>query len=135
MMMERSVRHWLGTAEEYPEDLSKFNDPVLTEQEIAQIENLVGWSFPSDYRELVLCGGTNDPRAGLLYFPTQVVQNAFFVGPHHIPFAGNGCGDHYCWVHMGTSDEYVAFWDHESESSELLDDITFLDWLYAQGKG
>ncbi len=96
---------------------------AASETQIAKAEQILGYSFPSELRDLL--GELNGDK--WLFFSTeeiaelsQDIKGAWKdLDPdidRHIFFAGNGCGDYYCYCvsDHGTVDSTSIFiWQHE----------------------
>lgn len=85
-------------------------EPPCPEEEIAQAEAAVGYPFPEELKALLR---ETDGDHWLLWSAREIMENAkllpgFLDGcdtfeeylekvARHIFFAGNGCGDYYCY--------------------------------------
>lgn len=91
--------------------------------EIQEAEKVVGYSFPDELKELLL---EMNGDKWLLFSTDQIIERVFLNREYllecyedieqHIFFAGNGCGDYYCYnVSLeGTVDtSAIHIWLHE----------------------
>ena len=126
-------------------------EPSCPEDEITQAENAVGYPFPEELKALLR--ETNGDH-WLLWSAKEMVECAeqmkgFLdvcdtyedylekVG-RHIFFAGNGCGDYYCYriLPTGMADgSGVYIWGHETfESHVVAKDLPDLIRKYYHGQ-
>ena len=105
-------------------------EPPCPEEEIAQAEAAVGYPFPEELKALLR---ETDGDHWLLWSAREIMENAkllpgFLDGcdtfeeylekvARHIFFAGNGCGDYYCYRVLpdGQVDSsQIYIWEHET---------------------
>ena len=101
--------------------------PGASEEDIARAEKAVGWAFPQELRELLL--EMNGDRY-LLFSAEEIIEDICTKRKYllecyedvekHIFFAGNGCGDRYCYNigpegNADTSAIYI--WEHETNET------------------
>jgi hypothetical protein len=111
--------------------IHRLDEPAPDSEEIAEVERLLGVSFPPSYREFLALGGLNDLRFAHQFLrPTDIpASQAELPDRLHIPFADNGCGDLLCWP-IGGAEPQVVFWDHEARTYSP-EAGSFTAWLAA----
>lgn len=101
--------------------------PGASEKEIELAEWTVGYTFPEELRKLLL--EMNGDRY-LLFSIGEIIEDiktkreylleCYEDVDKHIFFAGNGCGDHYCY-NIGSSgkadDSVIYIWEHETNKT------------------
>ncbi len=98
--------------------------------EIQEAEKVVGYSFPDELKELLL---EMNGDKWLLFSTDQIIERVFLNREYllecyedieqHIFFAGNGCGDYYCYnVSLeGTVDtSAIHIWLHEDNETRWV---------------
>lgn len=108
-------------------------NPPCPEKKIKRAEKAVGYPFPKELRELLL---ELDGDEWLLWSAKEIIENVELNRESWLPFfeenfskeeyidrvdrfiffAGNGCGDYYCYRvrNDGVADESVIYiWEHE----------------------
>ena len=117
-------------------DWSKLQPPC-PESEIENAEKYIGYPFPQALKDMLR--ETNGDR-WLLHSAQEIIENVrrnrsilaeCFDDPEefreridrHIFFAGNGCGDHYCYRVLpdGKTDESAIYiWEHETFERRIV---------------
>ena len=107
---------------------------IPTDQDIHNVEALLGFRFPESYREFVRLGGLSELRINHRVLPPSEVLLSWRCLPdqRHVPFADNGCGDFYCWPHTQAAEPVVVFADHETGYTYSEAATSFTDWLEAE---
>lgn len=118
---------------------------AATKTQIETAEQIVGFRFPSELKDLL----TELNGDKWLFFSTeeisetsQVVREAFKDCypdiDKHIFFAGNGCGDYYCYnVNSAGAVDYASIfiWEHEvNETKKVASNLQELIKRYYNGE-
>ena len=120
---EQSISHLL---DQFDPELYLFDESVPTEEELDDLEQHHGISFPPAYRAFVCQGGHNYAGiANRILSPRRALSDQAHVDTHLLPFAENGCGDWYCWPVAALPGAPVVWWDHETQTtSDYADSFT-----------
>lgn len=117
--------------------------PPATNMDICQAEKTLGIAFPSELRSLL---SEMDGEKYLFYSVKEIVEvnsslrNAFEDYTDlscFLMFAGNGCGDYYCYrIDNSKVQPFpIYIWEHESfQSKSVADNLSELIRLYYQDK-
>ena len=126
--------------------------PPCPEQDIIEAEQIVGFPFPEDLKNLLR--EANGDRE-LLWSAGEIIKTVelnrtYFTEcfddieeyqrrvDRHIFFAGNGCGDYYCYRVLENSiadTSGIYIWEHETfESHYVAQDIADLIVRYYNGE-
>lgn len=99
-------------------------NPPATQEQIADIEKLLGTKLPKDLKELLLeMNGDND----FVFSAEQILEtnlsvrelDCFMPLDCLLFFAGNGCGDYYGYPITpsdGVREDNVFVWEHEYDN-------------------
>lgn len=112
-----------------------------TVSEIQEAENVVGYNFPDDLKKLLL---EMNGDGWLLFSTEEIIKTTSLNREYllecyedieqHIFFAGNGCGDYYCYNinSDGTVDtSQIHIWLHEDNDTRIVaNDIAELIYRY-----
>ncbi len=104
-------------------------EPALP-AEIEDAEKAVGYPFPTELRELL----SEMNGDGWLFFSTEQIKETVAVNreyllecydgiERHIFFAGNGCGDCYCYnidSDGGADVDRIYIWQHETNETDFV---------------
>ena len=91
-------------------------------------ENL-GFELPASYIEFCQLGGLGELRLNnRVLSPDEILTSRDYAPANLVPFAGNGCGDLYCWAMGSDSEPAVVFYDHETQRFSQVAS-SFTDWL------
>lgn len=104
--------------------------PPATPQEIQKAENIVGYTFPDGLKELLselngdsyLILSTGEISENCLR-NREYLKECYEDIDRHIFFAGNGCGDYYCYniTHTGEADTSAIYiWEHETNETHIV---------------
>ncbi|MBQ7295571.1 MAG: SMI1/KNR4 family protein [Clostridia bacterium] len=98
--------------------------------EIQKAENIVGYTFPDELRELL---SELNGDSYLILSTDQIKENCLLNREYlkecyedidcHIFFAGNGCGDYYCYnvTDNGKADTSAIYiWEHETNETHFV---------------
>lgn len=107
----------------------KVQPPALM-HEIERAQEYVGHPFPEDLVNLLL--ELNGDK-WLIFSTEEIIETAFNTREYlsdcyeniqnHIFFAGNGCGDYYCYNVSGdgkVEDDKIYIWEHEENSCRIV---------------
>jgi hypothetical protein len=104
----------------------RLDDPIPTIEDVVAAEKALSWQLPTEYGEFVRLGGLNDLRfRNRVFNPAEVVLSSRDVARAFVPFAGNGCGDLYCWSRDAHD---VWLWEHDTGSLSPVV-ANFGEWL------
>ncbi|MFC0682925.1 SMI1/KNR4 family protein [Lysobacter korlensis] len=105
---------------------------IPSDEDIAAVEEALGFAFPGSYTNYVRSGGLANLRVRhRVLAPAEIIEALQYIPDKSlVPFADNGCGDNYCWIRSEGPEPAVLFWDHESQSV-LAGAPSFGDWLAA----
>ena len=123
--MKKSIEEILGQNQRYRADF-----PAPTDNVVRAAEKDLCYKFPQSYAEFLRLDGLNDLAfESSVLEPSEIVAQSKPLGAL-IAFAGNGCGDLFCWKHQ-EGDERVYIWSHEDKSVQYYEK-NFETWLHGQ---
>lgn len=116
-------------------ELSKDNQwvnvqPPATEKDILNAESVVGYAFPNELKQLLY---ELNGDSYLILSTEEIINNCLLNREYlkecyedidfHIFFAGNGCGDYYCYnispdgkINTGA----IYIWEHETNETHFV---------------
>jgi len=95
----------------------------------ARVSEKLGFELPASYIEFCQLGGLGELRFNnRVLVPEEILTSRSYVPTNMVPFAGNGCGDLYCWPMDSGAEPPVVFHDQQTQ---LLSQVapSFTDWL------
>lgn len=97
---------------------------IPREAVITNLESKLGQSLPADYLEFLQSGGLCDLRFKYQVMgPDEILDHLSSVSKLGlVPFASSGTGDLICWSLEQFPSTYCYYWDHETDTIELIFD-------------